>query len=130
MLTAQQKVAGVIALALARIPEDKLLEDPGLATRPAHQLKSKLNKLYAEFQEANNNLKEAMTASAQGEAFQEHQDKALAHSSQVNDHIIMLDQIIRIQQEQKHVRRRKRTRLQKTVQRTWLPRSNWISHRL
>ena len=104
MLTAQQKVAVEITLAMARIPEDKLLEDPGLATRPAHQLKSKLNELYAEFQKANKNLKKAMTASAQGEAFRKYQEKALAQSSQVNDQIITLDQIIRIQQKRKHAR--------------------------
>ena len=37
MLTAQQGVAGEIGLAPAKFPEDKFLEDPGLATRSARQ---------------------------------------------------------------------------------------------
>ena len=93
-----------MGLALAKVPEEKLLEDPGLATRPAHQVKNRLNVVFNKYQEAHKELKEAMATGVQGEAFRKYQEFTLTHSNWVHDQGIMLDQIIKIQQEWKQSR--------------------------
>ena len=99
MLQAQEQIAGQMGLALDKVPEANHLEDLGLATRPAHQVKNWLNVLFTEYQDAHKDRKEEMATGVQGEAFRKFQEDALMHSNWVHDQGIMLYRIIKIQQE-------------------------------